>query len=225
MSGCQDSPKCEYVPNANQDCGTRSENKESKNDIPYGCCHCGCGQKTTISLVNNKNYGYVKGEPVRFIQNHLHYTGNHVKHGMIGTPEYKTWDGMKYRCRDPRCKDYPTYGGRGIKICERWEKSFQNFYDDVGKRPTLQHTIERINNDGDYEPLNCKWATKTEQRHNNRIPKNNTTGIRGVSWVAKSNKYSVIIGFCGKMIHIGRFKTLPEAAEARRQAEIKYWGK
>ena len=224
MSGIRASRKLEFVPIVNQLSGIGQGSKE-KSEIPYGYCHCGCGGKTTISKVNNKDYGYVKGEPLRWIQNHPHPSGNHTKHGMIKTPEYKSWDGMKDRCRNEKSKDYAGYGGRGIKICERWEKSFLNFYADMGPKPTLQHTIERLDNDRDYEPSNCKWATKTEQRHNNRIPKNNTTGIRGVSWAAKSNKYSVIIGFCGKMLHIGSFKTLAEAAEARRQAEIKYWGK
>ena len=91
----------------------------STKEIPYGYCHCGCGQKTSISKVSNKKYGYVRGEPVRFIQNHPHPSGNHTKHGMIKTPEYKVWDGMKDRCINKNSKDYPGYGGRGIKICER----------------------------------------------------------------------------------------------------------
>ena len=75
---------------------------------------------------------------------------------------------MKYRCSNPRAKDYPDYGGRGIKVCERWLNSFENFLADLGPRPTPQHSIERLDNDGNYEPGNCVWATKQEQNRNRR---------------------------------------------------------
>jgi hypothetical protein len=82
---------------------------------------------------------------------------------MKKTAEYRIWNGMKSRCLNPNRKDYPRYGGRGVTVCERWLR-FENFYADMGPRPSPKHSIDRIDNDGNYEPGNCKWATLAEQR-------------------------------------------------------------
>lgn len=87
-------------------------------------------------------------------------------HGMSQDRTYKCWSGMIQRCRNPNDHGYKDYGGRGIKICQRWS-SFENFYADMGPRPDGL-SIERKNNDGDYEPSNCKWATGLEQHNNTR---------------------------------------------------------
>jgi hypothetical protein len=88
-------------------------------------------------------------------------------HGMKGTPEYNTWRAMMKRCNNPNDKAYKYYGGRGINVCERWRR-FENFISDMGKRPTIDHSLDRIDNDGNYEPTNCKWATPKEQALNRR---------------------------------------------------------
>lgn len=96
------------------------------------------------------------------------------KHGGKGTPEYYSYNHMKARCYRTTCAKYKNYGARGITITERWlgEHGFENFLADMGKKPTPEHSIERVNNDGNYEPGNCIWATMDEQA------KNKTTTIR-----------------------------------------------
>ena len=94
------------------------------------------------------------------------------------TPEYRIWACMIQRCTNPARDNYPRYGGRGITIHPDWLHDFHAFYSYVGPRPTPQHTIDRIDNDGHYEPGNVKWSDKTEQRNN--MPDNLTVEYGGV---------------------------------------------
>lgn len=84
----------------------------------------------------------------------------------VSRPEYLVWHSMRFRCNDPRAGSYKYYGGRGIKVCERWEKSFANFFSDMGARPSNEHSIDRIDSNGNYEPSNCRWATLAVQAKN-----------------------------------------------------------
>lgn len=87
------------------------------------------------------------------------------RHGMSGTRMHATWLDMRNRCRNPNYYNYVRYGARGIQVCERWD-TFENFVADMGERPGKGYSIERVDNDGNYEPSNCKWATAVEQNNN-----------------------------------------------------------
>lgn len=95
----------------------------------------------------------------------LHFNATH---GMSKSREYKTWFRMKSRCYDVTCQDYPDYGGRGITVCDDWINSFESFFEYMGKSPGKTHSIDRINNQGNYEPGNVRWATQTQQARNKR---------------------------------------------------------
>jgi hypothetical protein len=91
-----------------------------------------------------------------------------TKHGAAGKiPEYAIWKTMRQRCANPNCTDYPDYGGRGIAVCDRWSE-FTAFITDMGRRPSDQHSIDRIDNDRGYEPGNCRWADDLTQASNRR---------------------------------------------------------
>lgn len=92
-----------------------------------------------------------------------------IKHGRIGTPEYRAWANMKSRCYRPSYRNFSDYGGRGIGVCDSWRDSFENFFSDMGQRPSPRHSLDRYpDKNGNYEPGNCRWATWHQQATNTR---------------------------------------------------------
>lgn len=90
------------------------------------------------------------------------------RQGVNKMPEYAIWATMIQRCENPNCRQFKDYGGRGIAVCKAWRESFRAFLNDMGMRPTPTHSLDRINNGGNYEPSNCRWATRQEQNSNKR---------------------------------------------------------
>lgn len=133
-------------------------------------CICDCGQESIVEATSfnsgrTQSCGCSHIESAR--RNGRLTKGPKPKHGLAKIPEYFIWKTMRQRCINPKNNSYQWYGAIGIKFCDRWNK-FQNFIDDMGRRPSDNHSIDRINPYGDYEPSNCRWATLTEQANNKR---------------------------------------------------------
>ena len=159
-----------------------------RNRRTYVECLCDCGNVFTVRADVLRAKG-------------THSCGCYNKHrlrthGRTGTAEYAIWTSMKARCQNPKNLAYPDYGGRGIAVCERWRK-FENFLADMGQRPTPAHSLERIDNDGNYEPSNCRWATRKEQAVNTR-------GNRPITFRGRTlcmSQWDKLLGFSRATVH------------------------
>ena len=197
-----------------EDLGMMFPNENSNQKSHYGIFKCGlCGSefKTVLNSVkigDTKSCGcYSKRRT----------SETHKTHGLGSTKLYNIWTKMKDRILNPKNKAYTDYGGRGITICDEWKNDFMSFYNwamSNGYEENKGLSIDRIDNDGNYCPENCRWTTQTIQARNQRIRKNNTSGYRGVSFREDRNKYKAQICVNNKNKGLGYFQTAVEAGIA-----------
>lgn len=180
-------------------------------------CKCDCGNEHVTSSDHlksgcTKSCGCLSGEQ---------------HHGMWGTRLFETYKSMKARCCNPNCESYPKYGGRGITICDEWlnpkdgktrffQWALENGYSD-------DLTIDRIDVNGNYEPGNCRWTTRSVQSFNRRKMKSKS-GIRGVYYRNHDQKYEVRISVENQKIALGYYDNIDDAIAARQAGELKYYG-
>ena len=190
--------------------------KSKDRSIIYECL-CDCGN---IKNINGHSLKRGRTKSCGCLQREL-TKKRFTKHGMCGTLTYRTWQMMIQRCTNPKFNSYPDYGGRGIEVCEEW-LVFEKFFKDMGER-IKGSSIDRIKNHLGYSKDNCRWATQSIQNRNQRMRKDNTSGVTGVYFDKRRKNYCVEIHINCKHKFIGSFSNIEEAAIVRKQAELKYW--
>jgi hypothetical protein len=200
-------------------------NRGTTNITPNGThrtmweCLCKCGSKCTISLSNIKSGNTKSCGCIRLASTIQRST----THGKTKTGTYRSYHAMLNRCYNPNYKNFQYWGGDGVIVCDRWICSFENFLEDMGIRPQ-DTTLNRVEGSKVYCKENCRWDSKGVQAYDQRMYKNNKTGVTGV-YRTKSGKYVARINVKNEDIHLGSFHTLDEARLIRQDAEILYYGK
>ena len=195
-----------------EDLGMRFPTKNSKERKRFGRYQCGfCGVEFTTQIQDIKAYRIISCGCYRKEQSRKALT----KHSLTGTRLYSIWKGIKTRTSNNKDRFYKDYGGRGIKICDEWKNDFKSFYDwAMSNGYSDELSIDRIDNNGNYEPNNCKWSTQIIQSRNQRIKRNNTSGYKGCSFDKSLKKYRAYIRVDGKHKHIGLYPTAEDGAVA-----------
>lgn len=193
----------------------RDTTRSGKN--AYWVCRCDCGTERSVRIDILRNGAVVScgcyNADTLSARATVH---GHARDG-AETPTYRTWHGMLQRCSNPANKKWPDYGGRGIRVCDRWAQSFEAFVADMGERPDGK-TLDRLDPHGDYTPDNCRWATVAEQNRHKRLDKRNRSGVSGVLW-----ERTRWVARLGSRV-LGRFAAFEDAVAARRMAEQREWG-
>lgn len=193
------------------------EHITNKSEI-YALFKCECGKEVVLRYYNvykelQKSCGCVRKKGKQ-------------KHGLVVKNKnlFDRHCGMISRCYNEKHPEYANYGGRGIKVCNRW-LDVQNFFNDMEDTFDPELSLDRIDVNGDYCKENCRWVNLSVQAYNQRMKCTNTSGKTGVTWDKNRNKWSVAISCEGKRVHVGRFTSFEEAVKAREQAELKYFGR
>lgn len=190
--------------------------KEAIMSIANECKVNSCDKPIYVKKERLCNSHYIK---YRRFGNYKGAGRKYTAHGLYKHPLYVTWSNMIARCTKKYSARYSNYGGRGITVCDRWQESFANFLEDVGEKPDENHTLDRIDNNGNYEPSNVRWATLEQQAANQGKRWNNKTGITGVSWDKRRSKWRAVMFINGKQTELGSFNNIEEAVKARNKAE------
>lgn len=188
-------------------------------------CVCDCGSTKIVlgqNLLNGhtQSCGCIHAEKSKKRIENYNRSENREEHGETKTRLYSIWEGMKTRCYSKTHHSFPNYGGRGIYVCNEWKNSyiaFRNWSMENGYNDTL--SIDRIDVNGNYEPLNCRWVDASAQAANKRLLARNTTGYTGVSFNKRMGKYVAYIGRNGNNCFLGYFDNIEDAINARKDAE------
>lgn len=184
----------------------REDTERSKSGDVKWVCRCNCGKEVSIiaASLNNghtQSCGCLRKEKM-------------TSHGLHKHPLYKVYVYMKSRCNNTKDSSYIRYGGKGITVCDRWLESFENFYNDVIEGYSKELQLDRIDNDGNYEPSNCRWVTHSQNQMNKGANRESSSRYKGVHWDKRSSKWVAQIGFNKKPTYLGRYDCEKEAALA-----------
>lgn len=178
----------------------RKEYAGSESVGMYWTCQCDCGNTV---VVEGRHLRAGKIKSCGCLHNELLAARNRT-HGMRRSPEYTTWHSMIGRCCNKNNRSFANYGGRGITVCDHWRNSFEAFYADMGPRPSPEHSIDRFpDSDGNYEPSNCRWATRKEQNRNKSTNRPMTFLGLTQSMAAWSEMLGISCGALKQRVHRG----------------------